>query len=95
MSCIDAKGKRFSGPCITCSTSPDPSKCIKCLDSFYPKLTCTTAEYNNCYKPDFDNPCATCQKVSASSYDQCVTCFGKPSSKVRVVWVGARSKIGG
>jgi hypothetical protein len=84
MSCIDAKGKRFSGPCITCSTSLDPTKCIKCLEGFYPKLTCTTAEYNNCYKPDFDNPCATCQKVSASSYDQCVTCFGKPSSKVRV-----------
>jgi hypothetical protein len=74
--------RRFSGTCITCSSSPDPSKCIKCLDSFYPKLTCTSAEYSNCYKPDFDNPCATCQKVATSSYDQCVSCFTKPSSKV-------------
>lgn len=82
MGCIEARGRRFSGTCITCSSSPDPSKCIKCLDTFYPKLTCTTAEYSNCYKPDFDNPCATCQKVASSSYEQCVSCFTKPSSKV-------------
>jgi hypothetical protein len=63
MNCIESKGRRFSGTCITCASSSDPSKCIKCLDTFYPKLTCATADYNNCYKPDFDNPCATCQKV--------------------------------
>lgn len=82
MNCIAAKGKRFAGSCITCSISPDPSKCIKCLDSFFPKMTCTTADYNGCYKPDFDNPCAMCQKVSGTSYDSCISCFSNPKSKV-------------
>lgn len=82
MSCVEAKGKRFSGTCMSCASSADPTKCIKCLDSFYPKLTCATSDYNNCYKPDFDNPCATCQKVPGSNYEQCVSCFLKPASKV-------------
>lgn len=82
MSCVEAKGKRFMGSCVTCATSSDASKCIKCLDNFFPRMICTTSEYKNCYKPDFDNPCAACAKVSAANYDACISCFSKPTAKV-------------
>lgn len=82
MGCVEARGKRFTGSCLTCSSSADPGKCLKCLDTFYPKMTCTTAEYKDCYKPDFDNPCATCQKVAASNYDTCISCFSSPKQRV-------------
>lgn len=81
MSCVEGKGKRFTGACLTCAASKEPGKCITCLDSFYPKLICRTNEYVDCYKPDFDNPCATCQNVGGGSYEQCISCYSRPKSK--------------
>jgi hypothetical protein len=59
----------------------DPSKCITCLDGFFPQLTCRTAAYEDCYKPDWDNPCATCQRAAPGSYQPCIACYGRPKSK--------------
>lgn len=81
ISCVRSKGKRFTGTCLTCSMTPDPSKCFTCLSRFYPEKMCKTSTYENCYKPDYDNPCASCQNGAADAYDSCITCYDQPSAK--------------
>lgn len=81
MDCVTTKGKRFAGTCLTCAATPNANKCIACLDQFYPKHICKTNEYRDCYKPDFDNPCATCQSGSPAAYDSCIACYARPASK--------------
>lgn len=79
--CVQARGKRFTGTCLTCAVTPDPSKCYSCLASFYPKHLCRTTTYLDCYKPDFDNPCASCQSGAPAAYSSCIRCYGTPSSR--------------
>jgi hypothetical protein len=84
MDCATAKGRRFLPTCLTCALAPDPSSCNTCLSSFYPRMICRSSSYSNCYKPDFDNPCARCQAVAQGSsqlQSACLECYATPNRR--------------
>eukprot|EP00878_Enallax_costatus_P020246 GHUV01021396.1.p1 GENE.GHUV01021396.1~~GHUV01021396.1.p1 ORF type:complete len:297 (+),score=14.62 GHUV01021396.1:366-1256(+) len=55
--------------------------CFTCLGDFYPAMMCKTSTYLDCYKPDYDNPCASCQNGAAYAYNSCIECYKKPAGK--------------
>lgn len=83
LDCTEAKGKRFLPTCITCASTPDPTSCTSCIQSYYPRLVCRNKEYKDCYRPEYDNPCATCQTHSKSKAGlaKCLTCYSNPQQR--------------
>lgn len=84
--CIDCSnnlGKRFVPSCLTCAMTDNPGRCSSCLKMFYPAMTCRSASYANCYKPDLDNPCQRCETGAAGAgpYEKCIACFLEPKKR--------------